>query len=158
ARAGDPSYQPPNFLNYFAVSVPSDVAPEDIVALARDWDGVELAEVEPHFTDAAGFPSGANPRLPNEKFLDAAPGGVDARAAWAVPGGTGSGVKFVDVEQGWLLDHEDLDAAKIPLSHGQNWTSSRPHGTSAMGIVMMQDNDLGGVGIAPECSASAYGC
>jgi N-acetylmuramoyl-L-alanine amidase len=158
ARAGDSSYQPPNFLNYFAVTVPSDVTPDDIVAHVRGWDGVELAEVEPHFTDGAGFPTGSNPRLGSEGFLDAAPAGVDARAAWAVPGGTGSGVKFIDVEQGWLLDHEDLAAAAIPLMHGQNWTSSRPHGTSAMGIVMMQDNDLGGVGIGPACSASACGC
>jgi len=157
ARANDASFEPPNFSNYFAVTVPSGISPEEVVARALGAEGVELAEIEPHFTDGS-FPDGTNPRLANEGFLKPAPVGIDAPCAWAMPGGTGRGVQFIDVEQGWLFGHEDLAGANVGLVRGQNWTSSRPHGTSAMGIVVMQDNDLGGVGIAPACAARASGC
>jgi len=162
ARANDENYDPVDFASYFAISVPNDVAAEDIVAEATQWQEVESAEIEPHFTDA--FPEGANPRLNEQGYVEAAPAGVDARAAWATPGGTGHGVKFIDVEQGWLLDaqnrmsHEDLSGSGARLLYGSNFTSSRPHGTGAFGIVCMQDNGVGGVGIAPECTSNAVGC
>jgi hypothetical protein len=41
-------------------------------------------------------------------YLDAAPGGIDARYAWTVPGGTGVGVQIIDMEGAWQFTHEDL--------------------------------------------------
>ena len=30
-------------------------------------------------------------------------------SAWAQPGGRGAGTKFIDVELGWALNHEDFN-------------------------------------------------
>src|SRR5262249_20283516 len=57
----------------------------------------------------------------------------------------------------WLLDHEDLAAANITMVTGENYVTSRPHGTSVLGQVVMQDNNLGGVGIAPAAGTGVAG-
>ena len=43
-----------------------------------------------------------------QKYLDAAPGGVDARFAWTLSGGKGKDVRIVDIEGEWRFTHEDL--------------------------------------------------
>ena len=48
-----------------------------------------------------------------ENFLDAAPTGIDARWVWTQPNGDGSTMRFIDLEQGWLLGHEDLPAPTL---------------------------------------------
>src|SRR5262245_23406537 len=42
-------------------------------------------------------------------------GGISMLEAWALPGADGAGVRFVDVEWGWLLSHEDLAGAGIQV-------------------------------------------
>ena len=85
-------------------------------------------------------------RLP-ERYPGA--NGIDARYAWGFAGGDGAGIGFVDMEQGWNLNHEDLAGAGITIISGLN--HSYPwHGTSVLGEVLMVDNTIGGVGIAPS--------
>src|SRR4029079_17396838 len=64
----------------------------------------------------------------------------------------GSGVGFVDMERGWTLNHEDLVAAGITIISGIN-NDYTGHGTSVLGAVVIADNAIGGVGIAPFASA-----
>jgi serine protease len=90
-----------------------------------------------------------DPRSGNEGYLGAAPGGIDARYAWGFPGGDGAGANVVDMEQGWDLNHEDLAAANISLISGTN-SAYFFHGTSVLGEMLMVDNKIGGVGIAPS--------
>lgn len=64
------------------------------------------------------FASGSCPvRTPpyheRQGFLGPAPGGIDARAAWAKPGGRGEAVWFADIEGAWNTDHEDLPGDRI---------------------------------------------
>jgi serine protease len=92
-----------------------------------------------------------DPRATNQGYLDAAPAGIDARFAWGYSGGDGAGIGFVDLEQGWNLDHEDLAGAGVTLISGTN-TAFFFHGTSVLGEVLMVDNTVGGVGIAPSCT------
>jgi hypothetical protein len=82
--------------------------------------------------------------------LDAAPVGIDARWAWTQPNGSGTAVGFVDLEQGWILNHEDLPATVALPGVGQdvNPTSER-HGTAVLGIVIGMDNTRGIIGVAP---------
>lgn len=89
-----------------------------------------------------------DPRATNQGYLNAAPGGIDARYAWTLPGGDGSGVKFVDLEQGWTLNHEDLSAAGITLISGVN-SAYFGHGTAVLGEILAQDNTRGCVGVTP---------
>ncbi|KAK4118646.1 subtilisin-like protein [Parathielavia appendiculata] len=131
--------------------------PQHIVDLIREL--IQQREVESaHPLLAAPPPSlGAravdaldDPRSPNQGYLNPAPQGIDARYGWAFPGGDGTGVNIVDMEQGWNLNHEDLVAAGITMISG--WNKDRygfAHGTSVMGEMLMADNQMGGVGIVP---------
>jgi hypothetical protein len=87
-----------------------------------------------------------------QRHLDPAPVGIDARWAWTQPHGSGAFVGFVDLEQGWNLSHEDLPAIApmpgVPQDINLNPGSVR-HGTGVMGISVGVDNKLGIIGAAP---------
>ncbi|KAK4675872.1 hypothetical protein QC764_506880 [Podospora pseudoanserina] len=112
-----------------------------------------LEEVESVHALQAGPPPAVNPsddpRSVNQGYLDAAPAGINARYAWGFPGGDGLGVNIVDMEQGWKLDHEDLQAAGITLISGYN-VAYYSHGTAVLGEMLQVDNAIGGVGIVPK--------
>jgi hypothetical protein len=89
-----------------------------------------------------------DPNQPGQGYQNPAPDGIDAEYAWTFPGGDGAGVGFVDLEQGWTLNHEDLLSAGIAIISGTS-TDYFGHGTSVLGEVAGVDNTLGVVGIAP---------
>ena len=95
-------------------------------------------------------------------YLYDTPLGLDAPAAWALPGGRGEGMKFIDVEFGWTEDHEDFAIENLFYVGG----SSKPatfyenHGTAVLGEVIGQPNGYGITGFAPQARyglVSAYG-
>ena len=47
----------------------------------------------------------------------------------------GAGIGFVDLEQGWTLDHEDLPANIPVIGPGQQFPQWTWHGTAVLGIV-----------------------
>ncbi|MEM7709648.1 MAG: S8 family serine peptidase [Pseudomonadota bacterium] len=127
----------------------------DVAALIRDLTAlsvVELAYATPPATDPQ---ADAPPPTPDFEFqqgyLDPAPVGIDARYGWTVPGGTGTGVRIIDVEQSLNVTHEDLP----PLFSvgGQLNPSSRNHGTAVMGVLVAADNGYGVTGIAHGAEA-----
>ena len=149
----DPQTKLPDFSYWHQIICPKELPPDDLVRALRKSELVETAyvmrPVPPPFPPPV---NGAN-RDPNQGYLDPAPDGIDALYAWS-KGGDGDGIRFVDMEQGWNLEHEDLAAARITLISGVNhdyfW-----HGTSALGEVLMDDNNtVGGVGIAPRARAA----
>jgi serine protease len=87
-----------------------------------------------------------------QRHLDAAPVGIDARWAWTQPHGSGASVGFVDLEQGWNFRHEDLPAIVrvpgVPQDVNPNPPSVR-HGTGVLGIAVGVDNKVGIIGAAP---------
>jgi len=115
-----------------------------------------LPQVEFAYVECGAVPPSVNPaddpRSSSQRYLAPAPQGIDAYFAWAEA--DGSGIGFVDLEQAWTLDHEDLPAA-IPflgagsLLQNDEWIA---HGTAVLGIVAAVDNDKGVIGIAPGCS------
>lgn len=141
----------PDLRSFVAVSFPPGADPTESVSLVEAWQAAELAYVEaapaPPPIDASD-----DPRRSSQGHLNPAPVGVDAETAWSFPGGDGAGVGFVDLEQGWTLNHEDLSAAAITLISGRNQAFDG-HGTAVLGVVVGQDNTKGGLGIAPACSA-----
>ncbi|PGB53699.1 peptidase, partial [Bacillus toyonensis] len=94
-----------------------------------------------------------NPRFNKQGYLEAAPYGINAPFAWGVQGGNGNDVTFVDMEYGWLLNHEDLVHRNIELMSGRNIDQHVGHGTSVLGIVSSEDNEVGNIGIAPKAKA-----
>jgi len=85
------------------------------------------------------------------------------RPLWDMPGGTGAGVSFVDIEYNWRLNHEDLPSSisvlgptpRIPA--GLNVAAETSHGTASLGVVAGQHNGYGIDGIAPDATVSVAG-
>ncbi|OCL06089.1 subtilisin-like protein [Glonium stellatum] len=174
----DPTYKPVDFGAWYQVhlqpgmykshssaSAASDLAsgqelnlvhPSHVAELARrveEPDEVECAHAMRPVPPPMPVPNPeANPREANEIYHAAAPQGIDARYAWTRLGGDGAGIGLVDIERGWDLNHEDLRASNITLISGVNQDFLN-HGTSVLGEILMTDNAIGGVGIAPNCTA-----
>ncbi len=151
ARKTDPQYRPPNLLTYFIAEAPGSKA-EALLKELLSWDTVETAYLDTPASDPL-VDASDDPRAVNQGYLDPAPTGIDARFAWTQAGGDGQNMKFIDLEQGWTLDHEDLVAHGGTLLFGVLVDGSRPHGTSVLGEVCAVDNTLGGVGIAPNIAS-----
>lgn len=87
-------------------------------------------------------------------YLDAAPGGIDARFGWTKTGGRGDGVRIIDLEWGWNFSHEDLLAASGGLLDGAN-AADTDHGTAVLGVIGGDVNGFGVTGIAPNANLSS---
>ena len=90
-----------------------------------------------------------------QDYLYDPPIGLDAPAAWAIPGGRGELMKFIDVELCWTEDHEDFAFDHFFYEGGftQN-PGYETHGTAVLGEVIGQHNGYGINGFAP---AAQYG-
>ncbi|MEI9851359.1 MAG: hypothetical protein WDN24_11570 [Sphingomonas sp.] len=90
-------------------------------------------------------------------YLDAAPGGVEARWAWTQAGGRGAGIRIIDIEGAWRFTHEDLKGNQGGVVGGTmsaniDW---RNHGTAVLGEYSGDNNSFGVQGIASDAIASA---
>lgn len=154
----DPTYRPVPLDHYFAIEVPTGADPRDLVKAFEAWHSVETAYVEGGPTPPPVVNPADDCRSANQGYLAAAPDGINARYAWpqagglGFTGGDGAGIEFVDLEQGWTLNHEDLAAAGITLISGVN-QDYFGHGTAVLGEVAAVDNALGDVGISPAVGA-----
>ena len=147
AQENDPTYVPPVWSNSLFIEGIPEAAIDGLLDALKLWVGiVEDARRMPTPTDPAVVGTG-NPRFADQGYLRPAPFGIGVQAAWAA-GADGSGTRFVDLEQGWLLAHEDLPTG-IPLLAGINKQVSQPHGCAVLGIVAAIDNAVGIAGIAP---------
>ena len=146
-------YRPPNFLTYFVVDLPADIDSNELLKTLLEWRIVEIAYFEAPAEDPVvtsqdpSLPS-IDPKMIHQGYLDAAPNGIDAKYAWTLPGGDGAGQHFIDLEQGWTLDHEDLKAHGAQVRYGTIVDTSRPHGTCVLGVVCAVTNRVGCRGIA----------
>lgn len=147
----DPAYRAPNLRAYYAVECPSHVQPEALAQQLSAWPNVQTAYVEGGPTPPPFVNPADDPRFVNQGYLDPAPDGIDAEYAWGFGGGDGMGQGFVDMEQGWTLNHEDLVAAGITLISGVS-NAYHGHGTAVLGEVRAEDNTVGCVGIAPRAT------
>src|SRR5215469_1958291 len=91
--------------SFFAVTVPSDVDPEQLASTIAALPFVELAYAETQTTlPAPPSQSPNDPQFAGETYLQSAPQlGVDALAAWQETKGDGEGVRLVDIEEDWDL-------------------------------------------------------
>ena len=100
----------------------------------------------------------------SQGYLDAAPGGIEARFSSTIPGGNGRGVTIYDVEYNWLQTHEDLSRARgvtLLLNPGDSNqppgypgcsapcdSVNREHGTAVLGEMIADNNTKGITGIS----------
>jgi hypothetical protein len=149
ARAADPDYQPTDFNNFLAIDCPPGFDTDGLAALLSQLAGtVEFAYTTPSASDPVVGTS--NPLFGQQGYLRPALDGIGVQTAWA-KGADGSGLQFIDVEQGWFLRHQDLPSG-IQLLGGHNIAASFPHGAAVLGEVIGGDNTVGICGIAPAVS------
>ncbi|WP_372950584.1 hemopexin repeat-containing protein [Mariniphaga sp.] len=110
---------------------------------------VEAAYIKP-FAEDPSINWGSPDFSGNQGYLDAAPGGVDARFAWNLVGGKGDAVSITDVEQGFNFSHEDLRTKISGLIGGNNVFTSQNHGTAVLGVLGAAENSFGMTGISPQ--------
>jgi serine protease len=145
----DPSYNPTDLTAFHYVEAEKA---DDLLALAKTLAAssairsadVEIPGPDPLVNDAD------DPLSANQTYLDAAPGGLDARYAWTFTGGDGAGQRVIDIEQGWTFNHEDLASHAITQLNGVLLDGSRAHGTAVLGELCAIDNTLGCTGFAPN--------
>lgn len=112
---------------------------------------VALNNMQPLIQDAPPMTADFTAR---QGYLDAAPGGIDARYAWTRPGGSGAGVRVIDLEWGWRFSHEDLIQNQGGIVGGTGSTDTN-HGTAVLGEISGDRNSSGITGIAPDAHISA---
>ncbi len=139
--------------NYYVVTLAPGA---DAERTARAWLGLDCVETA-YFE---GIPEVACtdilPVTPSfegrQTYLEPAPVGIDARAAWAFdPAGRGVvDYKFVDIENGWNVNHEDFGDVAIlnPPSNPDN-----NHGTAVLGEIVGCGGPFGVTGIANGITA-----
>jgi serine protease len=141
----------------------------DLVAALNALEGVEVAYAEPppepamvnfgmdealrSLLAAADIPPTTPLYEANQGYLNAAPGGIDAKYAWTVAGGKGLNVKVVDIEGGWRTTHEDMPALFTQIGTQYNDVGWRNHGTAVLGEIVGVANAYGVTGIANQARA-----
>ena len=168
AQANDPTYKDPDFHAWFHVELPAETHDVEMRSLVKTLRGYsEVAALQPVVRAPAAAPAvqpNDDPQFASQDYLKASPRGINAQYAWGFPGGDGAGQRVVDVESGWKLEHEDLAAKNIQLLSGDNSpggsgnaVANLQHGTPVLGIMVMVDNTIGGVGVAPGANAAVVG-
>jgi hypothetical protein len=159
--------QGPDLSRYYTVSAP-DAELDDIADRLRAADGIEAAYVKPPaepaqvaLNDMVPSEDLAPPVTPDftarQFYLDAAPGGIDARYGWTRTGGGGNDVRVIDIEGAWRFDHEDLLQNIGGVVGGIQSTDIgwRNHGTAVIGVIGGDRNTVGVTGIVPDATSSA---
>ena len=169
AKKHTPGYEPADFGSWYRVifdsNAPLPGKPDAEVGDLLKALGVkdEVASVQPlgGSTKLPAVNPVDDPQYVFQGYLKAAPFGIEARYAWNFPGGDGANTRVIDVERGWKLDHEDLVAKNITLLAGMNvrdrFDFNYPHGTAVLGEMLMVDNGVGGVGVAPGAAGGVVG-
>lgn len=119
----------------------------------------KMPEVPPLPLDALGLrtPSTTPDFRLKQGYLAAAPGGVNVGAAWQRPGGTGAGIRIIDIEGGWDLEHEDLRENSAGLIAGriENTPLWLNHGSAVLAEMGGDHNSRGVIGMAYEAQLGA---
>jgi serine protease len=151
---------------YFEIQVPKGTTygkVQDLLAKLNRLPSVEIAYAEPP-VEPTMMEQKFSPMLPGLKaatpnfqgqqgYLNAAPQGIDALYAWTLPGGTGTGVKIIDLEHAWQFTHEDMPTLFRQGGTPINDVSLRNHGTAVMGEMVAKNNGFGVTGIAYQAQA-----
>jgi len=149
AMRTDVNYQPPDFFSYYAVDYSNEGDGKLLLKDLLDHPQVEWAYPETGALHAPFESTDKYQHLVYQDHLDPAPDGIDAHHAWTVQGGDGQGcVKFVDIEQGWILDHESYHIKQLPFT-GLNAAFFQDHGAAVLGVLLMHTGVHAPKGLVP---------
>lgn len=155
----------PDLARFYQVEAPDDRLDELAERLLQD-PSIEGAYVKPRaeppqindMAPTAEEPPAVTPDFtPKQGYLNAAPGGIDAKFSWTKPGGSGAGVRIIDIEGAWRFTHEDLTGNQGGMVGGtaSNDLLWRNHGTAVIGEFGGDRNNFGVTGICPDANVRA---
>jgi len=147
----DREYLAPNFLNYYFINCPYVEFSNEILQILQRNVNVELAYLEAGAILPPSITEVKTPSAVYQGYLKPAPEGIDAEYAWSKKGGDGTGIKFIDIEQGWNLDPEKFAVETLPCT-GLSFPAFKNHGEAVLGIILTQHNYISGKGIAPKAN------
>ncbi|MBT3233822.1 MAG: S8 family serine peptidase [Calditrichaeota bacterium] len=141
--------------NYFRVILDSSANSEQFINDLNRLDIIEMACAEPrYFVDYDDIPPETPDLTEHQGYLYDAPEGINAPAAWELPGGTGEGVRIIDMEINiYLSDHEDLSQPFYVTPDGARFGG---HATSSVGILNAGHNGYGLDGICPDAEIGSF--
>jgi hypothetical protein len=149
ACLADPSYDRFDFNSCYLIKCPAQFDISELHDFFSKSESIEFAESE---TNSTSLPSSQPNQLKYgfSKISDPSPIGIDTSFAHKFKGGDGQGkIKFIDIEQGWLLTHESIKVHTYRFT-GRNLEVFQEHGTAVLGVIMMQTDGNGGLGITPK--------
>ncbi|MDX2030661.1 MAG: S8 family serine peptidase [Blastocatellia bacterium] len=147
----DMEWRAPELLSFYAIECPPETKPAVLLGALREWEAVESAYEGGAPAPPPSGPVLDDPQYRQQRYLRPAPEGIDVEPLWRA-GGTGAGMRLVDLEQNWGLSHRDLPASIGRLPGAFRYDAS--HGTSVLGILVAADNREFCLGIAPGAAAS----
>jgi hypothetical protein len=152
AKRTSVGYQTPDFLSYYIINCPYKIYSDEIIEILHGHAEVELAYVEAGPSISPSSTVVFSQSMVHQGYLKSAPEGIDAVFAWEEIGGDGGGrLKFIDIEQGWNPQCENIRVGTFP-STGLNYTVFRDHGEAVLNIILKQHGTAGGIGIAPKAN------
>ncbi len=142
-------------------------SPAQAARLARELETRD--EIETVFVRRAPIPMSVAPVEPaadltaapatpdfsaTQFYLNSAPGGFGIRPVQNQMGGRGQGVRVIDIEYSWNLDHEDLpfDETRRPFLYepSNDPFNDNNHGTAVLGMLLGTENGFGVDGMCPD--------
>jgi hypothetical protein len=106
------------------------------IGMGHQLDGILGLLATPNFTSKQGY-------------LNQAPGGINAKFAWGIPGGKGDKVRIIDIEYNYNKNHEDLTKTLTAHIGGTlHPFNGDNHGTAVLGELVADKNSFGVTGIS----------
>jgi len=141
-------HQLADFNLYYTLEIRDPSEAEAIINRLNRLEIVEIAYIDPQPEPAGDIDPPTPDYTPHQDYLLAAPTGVDAVYSKTLPGGDGTGVKIIDIENNWNDTHEDLEKA-LGAVIGLGANQDGDHGTAVIGAMIAGDNGYGVTGICP---------
>jgi hypothetical protein len=136
---------------YFVVHAGGRAPDPEVADRLREDQLVEFAYPKP----PVALPSApaADDLRGGQGYLGDAPAGIGARAAWERPGGSGAGVRLIDVEGDWRFSHQDLGRrGRLLGGSPEGDVTRRNHGTNVLGMLLGTHDERGVDGICPDAA------
>ena len=157
---------------YLDIETESPERAEHLARRLESFDDIEFAYVQAsplapnaYASNVQRDPRAAIPAAPpaatpdfsgTQFYLDVAPGGFGIDPIRDEPGGRGQGVRILDIQYSWNVNHEDLpfDDVRRPFVYERGVdpfpADNGSHGTACLGMLIGVDNGLGITGMCPD--------
>jgi hypothetical protein len=142
----------PDFSKYLSLRFTAKIDELEIINKLASDESIQLAYTESAGGEAPFFQGEKKTGSQKQKYLQAAPGGINACYAWSRKGGDGhSSIKFADIEQGWGTSRKCIPFRRL-IGAGLNIPVPGNHGAAVLSIVMMRESGGGFIGIVPRAN------